>query len=125
MKVCLGEACNAQAHRCIYHGWAFRPDGSFIGAPIEKEQMHGNKRSKEELGLKRRGCICMAGWFLRTGISMGLCLKRFWGTANSILNQWFCGATIALGWSLEGTRLKLQYLMGTPLPVLSLKKKLI
>src|SRR3546814_2393273 len=51
MKVCLGEAGNAQAHRCIYHGWAFRPDGSFIGAPIEKEQMHGNKRSKEELGL--------------------------------------------------------------------------
>src|SRR3546814_14211271 len=52
MKACLGEAGNAQAHRCIYPGWAFRPDGSFIGAPIEAAQMHGNKRSKEELGRK-------------------------------------------------------------------------
>ena len=41
MKVCTAEAGNAHAHRCIYHGWAFRADGSFIGAPIEKEQMHG------------------------------------------------------------------------------------
>src|SRR5438094_54599 len=35
MRVCTAEAGNAQIHRCIYHGWAFRPDGSFVGAPIE------------------------------------------------------------------------------------------
>ena len=35
MRVCLGEAGNKPIHQCIYHGWAFRPDGSFIGAPID------------------------------------------------------------------------------------------
>src|SRR5690606_35722115 len=53
MKVCTAEAGSAQMHRCIYHGWAFRSDGSFIGAPVEREQMLGNKLSKEELGLKK------------------------------------------------------------------------
>ena len=52
MRVCMAEVGNAPMHRCVYHGWAFRPDGSFIGAPIEREQMHGNIFAKEELGLE-------------------------------------------------------------------------
>src|ERR1700749_987665 len=31
MRICMGEEGNAQMHRCVYHGWAFRPDGSFMG----------------------------------------------------------------------------------------------
>jgi len=53
MHICLADSGNARVHKCIYHGWAFRPDGSFIGAPIEKEQMHGNIKTKEQLGLKK------------------------------------------------------------------------
>src|SRR3546814_6199612 len=53
MRICMGDAGNAAVHRCIYHGWAFRPDGSFIGAPVEREQMHGDIRQKSELGLRR------------------------------------------------------------------------
>jgi nitrite reductase/ring-hydroxylating ferredoxin subunit len=53
MHVCLADSGNARVHKCIYHGWAFRPDGSFIGAPIEKEQMHGAIKSKAQLGLKK------------------------------------------------------------------------
>lgn len=53
MHVCLAEAGNAQVHKCIYHGWAFRPDGSFVGAPLEKEKMHGEIYPKEKLGLKK------------------------------------------------------------------------
>lgn len=53
MHICTTDSGNAHAHQCIYHGWAFRPDGSFIGAPIEQEKMHGDVYSKEELGLKK------------------------------------------------------------------------
>lgn len=53
MHICPAEAGNAQVHKCIYHGWAFRPDGSFVGAPVEKEKMHGEIYSKEQLGLKK------------------------------------------------------------------------
>src|SRR3546814_4640619 len=28
MRLCMGDAGNAAVHRCIYHGWAFRPAGS-------------------------------------------------------------------------------------------------
>ena len=34
MHICLADSGNARVHKCIYHGWAFRPDGSFIGAPF-------------------------------------------------------------------------------------------
>jgi phenylpropionate dioxygenase-like ring-hydroxylating dioxygenase large terminal subunit len=37
MRVCMAEMGNAQMHRCVYHGWAFRPDGSCVDAPIERE----------------------------------------------------------------------------------------
>lgn len=53
MHVCTAESGNAQVHKCIYHGWAFRPDGSFVGAPLEKEKMHGDIYPKEKLGLKK------------------------------------------------------------------------
>ena len=53
MRVCLGEAGNKRVHQCIYHGWAFKPNGDFIGAPIEKEKMHGNNVEKATLNLKK------------------------------------------------------------------------
>src|SRR3546814_3285508 len=52
MRVCTAEAGNARTHRCIYHGWAFRADGSFIGAPVEREQMHGDVFTKDQLDRK-------------------------------------------------------------------------
>src|SRR3546814_20125523 len=36
MKVCLCEAGHAQEHPYISHGWAYRPEGSFIGETIEQ-----------------------------------------------------------------------------------------
>ena len=63
----MADSGNARVHKCIYHGWAFRPDGSFIGAPIEKEQMHGIIKSKAQLGLKKArvqlyGGLVFATW---------------------------------------------------------------
>lgn len=67
MHVCTAESGNAAVFRCIYHGWAFRADGSFIGAPVEREKMHGEIKSKEQLGLKTArvtlyGGLIFANW---------------------------------------------------------------
>src|SRR5690606_29199085 len=67
MHVCTAESGNAQVFRCIYHGWAFRPDGSFVGAPVEREKMHGELKTKEQLGLKTArvelyGGLIFANW---------------------------------------------------------------
>src|SRR5882724_2111167 len=67
MRVCMGVIGNTQIHRCVYHGWAFRPDGEFIGAPVEREQMHGDIFKKSELGLRKArvhlyGGLIFATW---------------------------------------------------------------
>ena len=51
MRVCTSDAGNAKVHTCIYHGWAFKNDGDFIGAPVAGEKMHGDMLPKEKLGL--------------------------------------------------------------------------
>ena len=67
MRVALGEEGNTAVHKCIYHGWAFRPNGDFIGAPIDKEEMHGLLCPKSELGLEKArvelyGGLIFATW---------------------------------------------------------------
>ncbi|MDO8363961.1 MAG: aromatic ring-hydroxylating dioxygenase subunit alpha [Actinomycetota bacterium] len=51
-RLCRYEKGNALRFTCPYHAWAFRPDGRFLGAPIAREKMHGELRSKEELSLQ-------------------------------------------------------------------------
>src|SRR5690606_30861011 len=51
MKISTLDGGNTRAHVCIYHGWAFKPNGDFIGTPMEKECMHGKMLSKQELAL--------------------------------------------------------------------------
>jgi phenylpropionate dioxygenase-like ring-hydroxylating dioxygenase large terminal subunit len=82
MKVCPVEAGNARAHRCVYHGWTFRSDGSFIGAPVEKEEMHGDRRSKEELGLKRARVRLYGGLILATWDHSGPSFEEFLGESR-------------------------------------------
>jgi phenylpropionate dioxygenase-like ring-hydroxylating dioxygenase large terminal subunit len=67
MRVCTTDSGNRRAHKCIYHGWAFKPSGEFIGAPVESEQMHGDMREKSELGLQTAkvelyGGLIFANW---------------------------------------------------------------
>ncbi|HKI40379.1 MAG TPA: Rieske 2Fe-2S domain-containing protein, partial [Mycobacterium sp.] len=52
-RVCRFEAGNAKQFQCPYHGWAYKSDGTFLAAPIGRENMHGLLRSKEELNLAR------------------------------------------------------------------------
>lgn len=90
MKVCTAEAGNAQVHRCIYHGWAFRPDGSFIGAPIEKEQMHGTIYSKDQLGLKKARVHLYGGLIFATWNIDGPSFEEYLGDAKYYYDQLFC-----------------------------------
>jgi len=90
MKVCTAEAGNTQAHRCIYHGWAFRPDGAFIGAPVEKEQMHGNMRPKSELGLKKARTHLYGGLIFATWNIEGPSFDEFLGDTKFYFDQLFC-----------------------------------
>lgn len=82
MRVALGEEGNAAIHKCIYHGWAFRPNGDFVGAPVEKEKMHGDMCSKEELGLKKARVELYGGLIFVTWNIDGPSFEEYLGDAK-------------------------------------------
>jgi nitrite reductase/ring-hydroxylating ferredoxin subunit len=90
MKVCTAEAGNTQVHRCIYHGWAFRADGSFVGAPVEKERMHGDVYTKDQLGLKKARVHLYGGLIFATWNIDGPSFDEFLGDIKFYLDQLFC-----------------------------------
>nr|ART38488.1 G176 [uncultured bacterium] len=90
MHVCISDSGNARAHKCIYHGWAFRPDGSFIGAPIEKEKMHGEIKSKAQLGLKKARIQVYGGLIFATWNLEGPTLEDFLGDMKFYYDMLFC-----------------------------------
>lgn len=82
MRVALGESGTTAVHKCIYHGWAFRPNGDFIGAPVDKEQMHGNICSKAELGLEKARLHLYGGLIFATWNIDGPSFEEFLGDAK-------------------------------------------
>ena len=90
MRVCLGEAGNKHVHQCIYHGWAFKPNGDFIGAPIEKEKMHGNRLDKSDLGLKKARVALYGGMIFATWNIEGPSFDEYLGDMKYYLDQLFC-----------------------------------
>ena len=90
MRVAMDEAGCTQVHRCVYHGWAFRPDGKFIGAPIEREQMHGNLRPKEQLGLRKARVQLYGGLIFATWNLEGPSLEEFLGDSKWYFDLLFC-----------------------------------
>jgi len=82
MRVCTADAGNTQIHKCIYHGWAFRPNGDFIGAPVEREMMHGKIMCKEELGLKKARVTLYGGLIFATWNIHGPSFDEFLGDAK-------------------------------------------
>ena len=89
MHVCLSDSGNARVHKCIYHGWAFRPDGSFIGAPVEREQMHGNIKTKEQLGLKKARVQLYGGLIFATWNHDGPDLEEWLGDMKFYFDMLF------------------------------------
>ena len=89
MRVCTAEAGNALTHRCIYHGWAFRADGSFIGAPVEREQMHGDVFTKDQLGLVQARVAVYGGLIFATWNHDGPSFDEFLGDAKFYFDMLF------------------------------------
>lgn len=89
MRVCLGEAGNTQVHRCIYHGWAFKTNGDFIGSPVEREQMHGNTREKSELGLRKARVTLYGGLIFATWNIEGPSFEDFLGETKWYFDMLF------------------------------------
>ena len=50
MLVCRDEQGNAAHHRCSYHGWTYRSDGSFVSAPNFVDAYH-DEPDRNALGL--------------------------------------------------------------------------
>ncbi len=82
MRVSTLDAGNTQIHTCIYHGWAFRPNGAFLGAPVEKECMHGKIMTKDELGLKKARVTLYGGLIFATWNIEGPSFDEFLGDAK-------------------------------------------
>ncbi|QCG95812.1 aromatic ring-hydroxylating dioxygenase subunit alpha [Azospirillum sp. TSA2s] len=79
MRVCRSDAGNAPTHRCPYHGWAFRPDGAFIGSPVGGETMHGKLLDKKQLSLKKARVTLYGGLIFATWNIDGPSLDEFLG----------------------------------------------
>jgi phenylpropionate dioxygenase-like ring-hydroxylating dioxygenase large terminal subunit len=90
MRVCMTEMGNTPIHKCIYHGWAFRPNGDFIGAPVEKEKMHGDIIPKSELGLKKARVSLYGGLVFATWNIDGPSFDDFLGDMKWYYDMLFC-----------------------------------
>jgi phenylpropionate dioxygenase-like ring-hydroxylating dioxygenase large terminal subunit len=89
MMVCRAEGGKGTQFKCPYHGWTFSNTGRFLGSPIAKEQMHGNVRSKEELGLKKARVDSYAGMIFATFNEDGPTLKDWLGEISWYLDLMF------------------------------------
>ena len=88
MRVALGEYGNTAVHKCIYHGWAFRPNGDFIGAPVDKEKMHGEICSKAELGLEKARVHLYGGLIFSTWNIDGPSFEEYLGDVQGIVDEY-------------------------------------
>src|SRR5947199_8776622 len=79
MRVSTLDCGNTQIHKCIYHGWAYRPNGDCIGAPVANECMHGKLMSKEQLGRKRARSALYGGLIFATWNHDGPSVAQFLG----------------------------------------------
>ncbi len=66
MEVCRTEKGSTRQFRCVYHGWIYDNQGAFRGAPVRKEQMHGDVRPTSELGLVRARVEVYGGFVFAT-----------------------------------------------------------
>jgi len=80
MMVCRAEGGKGNQFKCPYHGWIYDNRGRFLGAPIAREQMHGQFRSKAELGLPKARVETFAGMIFAN-----------WDESAVSLDEWLGG----------------------------------
>jgi len=82
MKISTLEAGNTFAHVCIYHGWAFKPNGDFVGAPVRSECMQGKMLTDEQLALRKARVAIYGGLIFATFNVDGPSFDEFLGDAK-------------------------------------------
>ncbi|WP_416877495.1 aromatic ring-hydroxylating dioxygenase subunit alpha [Litorimonas sp.] len=90
MRVCTAEAGNKRIHKCIYHGWAFKNNGDFLGAPVAKEKMHGEMRPKSELGLETANVEVYGGLIFANFDKDGQTFEEYLGDMKWYYDMLFC-----------------------------------
>jgi len=90
MRISTMDCGNTQIHKCIYHGWAFKTNGDFIGSPVERECMHGKMMAKEELGLKKARVTLYGGLVFATWNVNGPSFEEFLGDTKWYYDMLFC-----------------------------------
>jgi len=90
MRVSTLDCGHTQVHKCVYHGWAFRPNGEFIGSPVAHECMHGKIMSKEQLALKKARVTLYGGLIFATWNINGPSFEEFLGDAKWYYDMLFC-----------------------------------
>ena len=90
MKITTHESGNTNVHTCIYHGWAFKSDGDFLGSPVADQCMHGKMRGKEELGLTKARVTLYGGLVWATWNINGPSLEEFLGDTKWYYDMLYC-----------------------------------
>jgi phenylpropionate dioxygenase-like ring-hydroxylating dioxygenase large terminal subunit len=90
MKITTHESGNTMVHTCIYHGWAFKPDGDFLGSPIADQCMHGKIRGKDELGLQKARVTLYGGLIWATWNHDGPSFEEFLGDTKWYYDMLYC-----------------------------------
>lgn len=90
MKITAHESGSTMVHTCIYHGWAFKPSGEFLGSPVADQCMHGSILSKEELGLKKARVTLYGGLIWATWNIDGPSFEDFLGDTKWYYDMLYC-----------------------------------
>ena len=90
MKITTQDAGSTSIHKCIYHGWAFRSNGEFVGSPVADQCMHGKIRGKDELGLQQARVTLYGGLIFATWNIDGPSFEDFLGDAKWYYDMLFC-----------------------------------
>lgn len=96
MVICRADQGKAAHFRCPYHGWTFSNNGTFLGAPIAKEKMHGDIRTREELGLRKARVATYAGLIFATWEDEAPSLEEFLGDMRWYMDLMFDRTTEGL-----------------------------
>jgi phenylpropionate dioxygenase-like ring-hydroxylating dioxygenase large terminal subunit len=84
--LCRMEKGNSKQFACPYHGWNFKNDGTFIGAPWPKA--YGDQLNSPEFNLMQVRVEIYKGFIFGTLNQEGPSLDEYLGNAKELLDQW-------------------------------------
>ena len=87
--VCMEDAGNSSHFRCPYHGWVYKNNGEFVGAP-ELKAAYGDRPDRTEWGLKKAPRVeSVHGFIFACLAAEGPSLNEYLGGARWMLDAIF------------------------------------